>query len=128
MKKAISYSLIAFQALIVVAVGVLNHLGSKKAGVQHHLQFKRTYYLHHLLTPGCRIALALAAILLACYFIYDMYKRKRASVMAVLGLVWSAALVASLLLPPMQEIMSYPYFILGLGINLLLSFIGEKVV
>lgn len=123
-----SYILIVLQGLVVVAIWLLHDFSSKKAGVQHHVQFKRAYYLHHFLTPGVRITLGLLAGLAFCFFVCKIYKKRRVDLIKILGCIWSAGLAASLLIPSMQEMMIYPYFVLGLGINSLFSLVGFGLV
>lgn len=119
MKRRLQVVLSVLQGLVVVALGALEFLSYKKAGVSHHLRFKRTYYLHHLLTPGVRLALGAVMAAFVLYVVYSVAKKGRKSLLPI-G-IWSFILMVLFLLPTARELMTYPYMILGGFVNLVLS-------
>lgn len=119
MKRTLQVVLSVLQGLVVTALGALEFLSYKKAGVSHHLRFKRTYYLHHLLTPGVRLALGAVMAVFVLYVVYSVAKKGRKSLLPI-G-IWSFILMVLFLLPAARELMTYPYMILGGFVNLVLS-------
>lgn len=107
------------QVVILASLGYLEYLSKKKAGVNHHLYFKRTYYLHHLLTPGVRLALGIVMAIFVLYVVFSAAKKGRKSLLPI-G-IWSFILMVLFLLPGARELMAYPYMILGGFVNLVLS-------
>lgn len=119
MKRRLQVVLSVLQGLVVTALGALEYLSYKKAGVSHHLRFKRTYYLHHLLTPGVRLALGAMMAVFVLYVVYSVAKKGRKSLLPI-G-IWSFILMVLFLLPTARELMAYPYMVLGGFVNLVLS-------
>ena len=119
MKRRLQVVLSVLQALVVTALGALEFLSYKKAGVSHHLRFKRTYYLHHLLTPGVRLALGAVMAVFVLYVVYSVAKKGRKSLLPI-G-IWSFILMVLFLLSTARELMAYPYMVLGGFVNLVLS-------
>lgn len=119
MKRRLQVVLSVLQGLVVTALGALEFLSYKKAGVSHHLRFKRTYYLHHLLTPGVRLALGAVMAVFVLYVVYSVAKKGRKSLLPI-G-IWSFILMVLFLLPTARELMAYPYMVLGGFVNLVLS-------
>ena len=119
MKRTLQVVLSVLQGLVVTALGALEFLSYKKAGVSHHLRFKRTYYLHHLLTPGVRLALGAVMAVFVLYVVYSVAKKGRKSLLPI-G-IWSFILMVLFLLPTARELMTYPYMVLGGFVNLVLS-------
>lgn len=119
MKRRLQVVLSVLQGLVVIALGALEFLSYKKAGVSHHLRFKRTYYLHHLLTPGVRLALGIVMAIFVLYVVYSVAKKGRKSLLPI-G-IWSFILMVLFLLPTARELMAYPYMVLGGFVNLVLS-------
>lgn len=119
MKRRLQVVLSVLQGLVVTALGALEFLSYKKAGVSHHLRFKRTYYLHHLLTPGIRLALGIVMAIFVLYVVYSVAKKGRKSLLPI-G-IWSFILMVLFLLSTARELMAYPYMVLGGFVNLVLS-------
>lgn len=119
MKRRLQVVLSVLQGLVVTALGALEFLSYKKAGVSHHLRFKRTYYLHHLLTPGVRLALGAVIAVFVLYVVYSVAKKGRKSLLPI-G-IWSFILMVLFLLSTARELMAYPYMVLGGFVNLVLS-------
>lgn len=119
MKRRLQVVLSVLQGLVVTALGALEFLSYKKAGVSHHLRFKRTYYLHHLLTPGVRLALGAVMAAFVLYVVYSVAKKGRKSLLPI-G-IWSFILMVLFLLSTARELMAYPYMVLGGFVNLVLS-------
>lgn len=119
MKRRLQVVFSVLQGLVVLALGALEFLSYKKAGVSHHLRFKRTYYLHHLLTPGVRLALGIVMAVFVLYVVYAIAKKGRKSLIPI-G-IWSFILMFLFLLPAARELMAYPYILLGGFVNLVLS-------
>lgn len=119
MKRTLQVVLSVLQGLVVIALGALEFLSYKKAGVSHHLRFKRTYYLHHLLTPGVRLALGAVMAVFVLYVVYSVAKKGRKSLLPI-G-IWSFILMVLFLLSTARELMAYPYMVLGGFVNLVLS-------
>ena len=119
MKRRLQVVLSVLQGLVVTALGALEFLSYKKAGVSHHLRFKRTYYLHHLLTPGVRLALGAVMAVFVLYVVYSVAKKGRKYLLPI-G-IWSFILMVLFLLSTARELMAYPYMVLGGFVNLVLS-------
>lgn len=119
MKQLLQNILNFLQVVILASLGYLEYLSKKKAGVNHHLYFKRTYYLHHLLTPGVRLILGAVMAAFVLYVVYSVAKKGRKSLLPI-G-IWSFILMVLFLLPTARELMTYPYMILGGFVNLVLS-------
>ena len=119
MKQLLQNILNFLQVVILASLGYLEYLSKKKAGVNHHLYFKRTYYLHHLLTPGVRLILGVVMAAFVLYVVYSVAKKGRKSLIPI-G-IWSFILMFLLLLPTARELMAYPYMLLGGFVNLVLS-------
>lgn len=119
MKQLLQNILNFLQVVILASLGYLEYLSKKKAGVNHHLYFKRTYYLHHLLTPGVRLILGAVMAAFVLYVVYSVAKKGRKSLLPI-G-IWSFILMVLFLLPTARELMTYPYILLGGFVNLVLS-------
>ena len=120
------------QIALLVVVYVLQVLTTKKAGVNHHLRFTRTYWMHNYLTPQNLLILSIVLVLLAVLVLVIYLRRRKnlrpaAKAALLLVLIWIAALLLSLHLEAVQALLSYPYLLLAEGIGLLLSGINAAV-
>ena len=122
----------AFQVILLMAVYVLQDLSGKKAGVSHHLQFRRTAWMHRYLTDGnvllATVLLLAAAVLLAAV----LYRRRKylktaAKLAAMLSLIWLGAGLNALYSPALRALPVYPYLLLALTVSLLLSALPTAV-
>lgn len=120
------------QIALLVVVYVLQVLTTKKAGVNHHLRFTRTYWMHNYLTPQNLLILSIVLALLAVLVLVIYLRRRKnprpaAKAALLLVLIWIAALLLSLHLEAVQALLSYPYLLLAEGIGLLLSGVNAAV-
>lgn len=120
------------QIALLAVVYVLQVLTTKKAGVNHHLRFTRTYWMHNYLTPQNLLILSIVLVLLAVLVLVIYLRRRKnlrpaAKAALLLVLIWIAALLLSLHLEAVQALLSYPYLLLAEGIGLLLSGINAAV-
>ena len=120
------------QIALLAVVYVLQVLTTKKAGVNHHLRFTRTYWMHNYLTPQNLLILSIVLALLAVLVLVIYLRRRKnlrpaAKAALLLVLIWIAALLLSLRLEAVQALLSYPYLLLAEGIGLLLSGVNAAV-
>ena len=120
------------QIALLAVVYVLQVLTTKKAGVNHHLRFTRTYWMHNYLTPQNLLILSIVLVLLAVLVLVIYLRRRKnlrpaAKAALLLVLIWIAALLLSLHLEAVQALLSYPYLLLAEGIGLLLSGVNAAV-
>ena len=120
---------VAIEAVLMFAMNYLEKLAYKKAGVNHHLYFKKGEYMHKYLTPkNIKMLTIIAAVLIIIYVIVcikaAMSSRKMTAVAALLAAVWGAILEYSLHSAEIADRLIYPYLILVLIICIALSTIS----
>lgn len=126
MKKFLNGFLGLIQAILIIALAVLENLTKKKAGVNHHLHYKRSYHLKRVLKFEIRLVLAILLIVLIIYLCYRLINHTGKTMIE--PLIWSVVLVIALLAPAARKLMVYPYMILVLFINLLISLIRTRLI
>lgn len=114
------------QAILLTAVWVLQNLAHQKAGVNHHLQFRKTSWMHAYLTDRnvllATVILSAAAMILIFLLIRSRNKRNPAAkTAAVLTVLWIGAGLFAMYSPAARELLVYPYLLLALGCALLVS-------
>lgn len=126
-----SYSVIAalIEAALVVAVCMLEHYSGIKAGVNHHLYYRKVQYTAMYLTPdNIKIILwgsIAAAFFSALYMLQAAQNNDRGGVFpAVSCCTWSVLLYCALKFNMGPELAAYPYFILALVICVFVSLLN----
>lgn len=133
MKKSVFYGLwgliSVLQVGLLVGMGVLSKLAKKKAGVNHHVAFRKRQYQTLLFTPQkvllMQIVLAVLVVILVLLLIRCWQKEQRLGVVLYIEtLLICIALFSALTLPVIRAVQIYPYLILGITIILLLSLLN----
>lgn len=111
------------QIALLGAVYILQTLTTKKAGINHHLRFTRTYWMHNYLTPQNTLIFSIILVLIAAVIFVALFRLWNKT-----GIYSKIAFILSLLLSLHLEIVSallvYPYLLLAETIALLLSCIN----
>lgn len=112
----------------VAGLFYLERLSNQKAGVNHHLRFRKTFINRNYLTDTnvtIIVIMAVAILLLILFLYFKPYRRyKRLDTLIILApAFWSIILITALVTDFINGLNAYPYFIMGLGLNLLLSLI-----
>ena len=116
----------AVQVILLTAVWILQDLTGKKAGVSHHLQFRRTAFLHSWMTEGNVLLLTgllvtAGLLLTACVYRRRTHLRPPAKLAAVLSLIWAGLGLYAMYSPSLRALPVYPYLMLAAAVCLLLS-------
>ena len=114
------------QIVLLGVVYVLQMLTTKKAGVNHHLRFTRTYWMHNYLTEQNILILSvvlavIAVVLLVIFFRHTKQWPLGPKAVLLIALLWVIVLLLSLHLEAIQALLVYPFLLLAEGIGLLLS-------
>ena len=101
----------------------------QKAGVNHHLRFTRTYWMHNYLTPQNTLIFSIILVLIAAVIFVALFRLWNktgiySKIAFILSLLWIAALLLSLHLEIVSALLVYPYLLLAETIALLLSCIN----
>ena len=116
MKRIIKFLygfLLFLQAAAVIALFVAEDLTHKKAGVNHHLYYRRAQFNSTVLTEDRIVILTVllvAAIAVLCFF---LWKKKNSGVLlkvsCVLEILWMAVTVAACHMDLFRSSYVYPY-------------------
>lgn len=117
------------QIALLGAVYILQTLTTKKSGVNHHLRFTRTYWMHNYLTPQNTLIFSIILVLIAAVIFVALFRLWNktgiySKIAFILSLLWIAALLLSLHLEIVSALLVYPYLLLAETIALLLSCIN----
>lgn len=120
---------IAVELILMFAINYLEKLAYQKAGVNHHLYFKKGEYMFKYLKPeNVKFMTILIAILAIIYLIVLVISiknsRKIIALESAVALIWSTILEYSLHSASVMEKLVYPYLILALFICIVLSTIN----
>lgn len=132
MKKLANILFGVFLAIEVVLIGAMNYLEKlayKKAGVNHHLYFKKVEYTRKYLTPeNVKLITIVVIVLIVLYLIITIKafrnSRKTLALAGLIAIVWSGALGYALHSTSISEKLIYPYLILALIVCIVLSTIN----
>lgn len=132
MKKLANILFGVFLAIEVVLIGAMNYLEKlayKKAGVNHHLYFKKGEYTRKYLTPeNIKLITIVVIVLIVLYLIITIKafinSRKTLALAGLIAIVWSGALGYALHSISISEKLIYPYLILALIVCIVLSTIN----
>ena len=122
MKKLANILFGVFLAIEVILIGEMNYLEKlayKKAGVNHHLYFKKVEYTRKYLTlENIKLITIIVILLIVLYLIITIKdfrnSRKTLAFASLLAIVWSVDLVYALYSTSISEKLIYPYLILAL--------------
>lgn len=117
------------QIALLGAVYILQTLTTKKAGVNHHLRFTRTYWMHNYLTPQNTLIFSIILVLIAVVIFVALFRLWNktgiySKIAFILSLLWIATLLLSLHLEIVSALLVYPYLLLAETIALLLCCIN----
>lgn len=124
------------QAALVAGGWVLARLAYQKAGVNHHVAFRKRQYNALLFSGGTLLALQIAAAVLAIVLLVLLIRalRRRRGVFCLLALeslAAAGAVLALLTVPALKAVRIYPYAVLIgaviLLLALLLQVLGSRV-
>lgn len=120
------------QAALVAGGGVLGRLAYEKAGVNHHVAFRKRQYNALLFSGAPLLLLQLAAAALAVVLLVLLVRaiRRRGGFRAVLALeslAAAGAALAFLTLPALKEVRIYPYAVLITALILALALLAQAL-
>ena len=114
------------QAGLIAGLVWFERLAYYRAGVNHHVAFRKRQYNQTLFTEAnvalMRIALIALLAALTALLLFLLWRRasRLGPALCALSLVWTAALLWGLTSPAFQAIRIYPYAMLGLTVGLAL--------
>lgn len=132
--KKIIYSLIVFiQATLWCAVIAIEYLTNKKAGVMHHVYFKRYEYSKSISSESLYILSIIALVLALLFFIWFIYliksnKNKFYITQTIITAVMAIILALVIKLKFFENLLAYYYFIMIALIVLVIQIIWNIVV
>lgn len=132
--KKIIYPLIAFiQAALWCAIITIEYLTTKKAGVMHHVYFKRYEYSKSISNESLYILSVIALILALLFFIWFIYlvksnKNKFYIVQTIISTFMAIILALVIKLQFFENLLSYYYFIMIALVVLVIQIIWNIVV
>lgn len=123
-----------FWLMLVLKVGIfgglsyIEKLSYQKAGVNHHLRFRKTQLVRQYFTEMNTMIILIigAVIIIGALYLYFKYGKKHTRLTTLVSLspaLWSVVMISALYLPFFKELRAYPYFVLGMIIALILSLI-----
>lgn len=113
------------QVAIPLGLWLLEQLTYKKAGVNHHLRFKKTYIMRHYLTQEILWILGGAIVLITMILLWKLWvKHAHKKTLGIFPLVWTIAILALIVMPQLLALRAYPYIILGIVIAWSVSLIN----
>lgn len=116
------------QVLLMTAIVIVQRLSKYRAGINHHLYYKRVHYQNRLFTSINLIifTMVIIVVLLLCAFIFrNLYAQKTlgCKIIIVLPCVWCVLLLCFLHIPFFTVLLIYPYLIFAATLVLILMFI-----
>lgn len=107
----------SLQWLFIIAVFILYKLSRKSAGVNHHVVFKKYFYLKNILAPYMRCTYGLIILVILVMLILYCIKKKKINTLKsivpyIIFIIISIILEAELLVSHIQSIAIYVYLIL----------------
>lgn len=113
-KKICTIVLAVVQVGMLIALAVAEELTHRKAGVNHHLYYRRAQFNSQVLTPEViRVLTILIALLLIALVVYLIRRRIRSGawekVFCVLAGCWLAVTVGAFYLDVFRDLYCYPY-------------------
>lgn len=130
----IIYSSIAFiQAALWCAVIAIEYLTNKKAGVMHHVYFKRYEYSKSISNENLYILSVIALVLALLFFIWFIYlvksnKNKFYIIQTIITAIMAIILALVIKLKFFENLLAYYYFIMIALIVLVIQIIWNIVI
>lgn len=131
--KKVLYGIVLFlQTAAVIALFVAEDLTHKKAGVNHHLYYRRAQFNSTVLTEN-RILILTAVLIIAIAVLFFFLRKKKSSgtllkVSCVMEIMWMAVTLAACYMDFFRRCYVYPYMmsvfalcILTSAVNIILS-------
>lgn len=132
-RKICTIGLSVVQAGMIIALAVVQRLTHKKAGVNHHLYYRRSQFNNRILTPEVIRVLTVVLVVLLIVLLVHLIRRRICSshwekVFCILAGGWLAVTVSAFYLSVFRDLYSYPYLMAVLaacdllaGIQILLT-------
>ncbi len=136
MKRRVFYGVWAVVTLLQAALAaggwVLARLAYEKAGVNHHVAYRKRQYNELLFSGGKLLLLQIAAAVLVVLLLLLLVRalRRGGGVQAVLALeslAAAGAVLAFLTVPALKAIRIYPYAVLIAALILVLSLLAQAL-
>lgn len=123
---------LAIEVILMVSMNYLEKLAYKKAGVNHHIYFKKVEYTRKYLTPeNIKLITIIVIVLIVLYLIITVKafrnSRKTLAFASLLAIVWSGVLIYALYSTSISEKLIYPYLILALIVCIAFSTINTII-
>lgn len=134
MRRRVFYGIWAaitlLQAALVAGGWVLARLAYQKAGVNHHVAFRKRQYNTLIFSGGKLLALQIVAAVLVVVLLVILVRaiRRRGGFRCLLALesvVAAGAVLAFLTVPALKAVRIYPYAVLIAGVILLLALLAQ---
>lgn len=114
------------QTVLMLGMVYLQKLTHKKAGVNHHLYYRRAQFNNTILTPEVIQRLTVAFFVLIILVIFLLIKNRCkyglfGKVSGVLLILWMGVTVSAFYLQVFRDLYIYPYLMAAFGVSVLLA-------
>lgn len=127
-KKISVLILTILELVLLVGIKYIETLARSKAGVNHHLHFKKTQYMRTVFTdPNIKLMLIAGFFVLVVAIVILVLAQKKKNSYLVLGavslLIWDSSILYGLKSTSLIENMAYPYIMMIFAVNLIIAII-----
>jgi heme/copper-type cytochrome/quinol oxidase subunit 4 len=132
-KKIIKMMIIAIGAIVQIALlvipWILEDLCTKKAGVMHHVYYRKAQYANSIFSEGNLIIESMGAVIIALVFGFILFRAFRRKQTLLLKIETTIGFVLSIIFPIIaysenfRAKLSYPYFLICLAAGVFLQVI-----
>lgn len=116
----------------MIAVYVAEELTHKKAGVNHHLYYRRAQFNSRVLTENRILILTVVLVIAIAALCWFLWRKSSSGILmkmsCVLGILWIAVTLASFYMDFFRSFYSYPYMMAAFALCILLSVIQTLLV
>lgn len=109
----------------MVAVYVADALTHKKAGVNHHLYYRRAQFNSRILTENRILILTVVLVIAIAALCYLLWKKRSSGILLIvscaLGVLWMAVTVAAFYMDFFRSSYAYPYMMAAFALCILLA-------
>lgn len=124
MRKFCTITANLIKVLLLVAIGVIEHMSTLRGGLMHHLYYKKMQHLNGLYSPsavGIQIGILALLALVAFAFLKRMGKLQVKNIFLLI--LELAALVLIVYTPVFAGLNTYVYLIMAVEIIIVIEFI-----
>ncbi|WDV46598.1 hypothetical protein PV797_02615 [Clostridiaceae bacterium M8S5] len=125
-KKIVNIFIITIQIMIIAVLAVLEYLSEYKAGIMHHLYYKKIEYLSTIYSQGAKIIHIGIVMLVTVLMMVLNNKAKNTGrrINIIWLLILNCLFVAMLYIPSLNNLNIYAHMLIGIEVMICLQIVS----